>query len=134
MRLFLQVMTTYPELQSYLEIPGELSRLATAEPDRDGVQYGAFSEHLVMALGEMFTVRGVGGFPKLTEIVLGREACNTSLRMTGRDGRDISAELFRGIGMACPNLKVLDVSSVICLAPECILFMLFHDAYQTLHQ
>ncbi len=82
----------------------------------------------------MFWVRGLGGFPRLTEIVLGREACNTSLRMRGAEGRDISTELFMGIGLACPNLKVLDVSGAVCLAPECILFLFFHDAYHFLHQ
>lgn len=78
--------------------------------------------------------RGIIGFPKLTEIVLGREACNTSLKMKGRDGRDISAQLFMGIGLACSNLKVLDVSGAVCLSPECLLFLFFHDAYHALHQ
>ena len=54
-----EVLTSHPELESYLQIPGELSQLATAEEpgQGEGAQYGAFSEHLMAALGEMFWVR-----------------------------------------------------------------------------
>ncbi len=52
-----EVLTSYQELECYLHIPGMLSQMATAETHHDGAQYGAFSEHLILALGEMFWVR-----------------------------------------------------------------------------
>ena len=63
------VLTSYNELVGYLEVPGMLSENA------GGQQFGAFSEHLILSLGELFSFGH--WFPRLTEIVLGREACNT---------------------------------------------------------
>ncbi len=73
-------------------------------------------------------------FPNLTELILGGEACNTILQVSGPDGRDVSHALFKNIGKACPNLRVFDVSAAPCLKTETLLFLFFHDAYHTLHK
>ena len=67
---YFEVLTRYPEMLPYLEIPGKLSSEGAEH------HYGAYAEHLVLSLGEMFNYN-VGAFPYLTELVLGREACNT---------------------------------------------------------
>lgn len=120
------VLTSFDETTQYLEIPGRLSEMVP-----DGKQYWAFSEHLMMSLGQMFEGRT---FYKMTEIILGHEACNMGLRMTGPSQKNVTSDLFRALGQACPRLRVLDLASSINLSAESLLFMVFKDAYRTLHQ
>jgi hypothetical protein len=121
-----EFLTSYVETLEYLEVPGIISKAALGE------QLGAYQEHLMLVVSELFMFRD--SFSRLTEIVLGREACNTAIEMKNKQGRNVATEIFRGIGHSCPNLKVLDVSGVISLSAECLLFLFFHDLYQTLHQ
>ena len=48
-------------------------------------QYGGFSEHLMMMVGEVF--RGLDRFERMTEIYLDSEACNTLLKMSNSFNR-----------------------------------------------
>jgi hypothetical protein len=59
------VLTTYNDTSAYLEIPEYLS--AAADPENP-VQYGGFSEHLMMMIGEVF--RSLDRFERMTEIYL----------------------------------------------------------------
>lgn len=122
------VLTMFDETTHYLEIPGALSEAAAA----DGYQYGGFSEHLMMAVTDVFS--NGDRFPKMTELFLGSEACNTLFKMNNKRNHCISVELFRGIGHACPNLKVLDVSTCITVSADCLLFLFFHHTYNLLHE
>ena len=93
-----EILYSYPETSQYLKIPDQLSDPAFE------IQYGAYSEHVMLSLNRMFWRPDT--FPHLTEIVLGREVINTSLQMTGENGKHVSTNLFRSLGIACPNLKV----------------------------
>ena len=121
-----EVLTKHEELFSYLHIPAKLSSTAYQQ------EFGAYAEHLVMSLGQMFSS---AIFSKLTELVLGREACNTSLQERAglSNKKDISIELFRRIGQSCPNIKVIDLTGAFHLSPETLLFLFFKDAYHALH-
>jgi hypothetical protein len=124
------VLTSYPETLHYLEIPGKLSSVAGSEYQ---YEYGGFSEHLMVALTGIFDNQ-FGSFPKMTELILGREALNTMFKMKNpRDGSSVSVSFFRGIGRSCPNLRILDISGSICLSPDFLILLFFRDAYHTLH-
>jgi len=43
-------------------------------------------------------------------------------------------ELFSAIGKAVPKLKVLDLSDTLIFSGELVLYLLFQDAFQTLHE
>ena len=124
------VLTSYPETLHYLEIPGKLSGVAGSEYQ---YEYGGFSEHLMVAITDIFDYR-FDSFPKMSEIILGREAINTMFKMkSSGDGSCVSVSFFRGIGRCCPNLRVLDISGSICLSPDFLILLFFRDAYHTLH-
>ena len=76
------MLTTYNDTAAYLEIPGYLS--AAADPENP-IQYGGFSEHLMMMIGEVF--HGLDRFEKMSEIYLDSEACNTLLKMSNNRNR-----------------------------------------------
>ena len=122
-----EVLTMYEETMNYLEIPGWLS-----EASQIGFQYGGFSEHLMMSITDIFST--LDKFPKLTEICLGPEACSTMFKMGNSSGNCISFALFHGIGLACPKLRVLDLSLCTNVAAENLLYLFFHDTYVTLHK
>ena len=122
-----EVLTMYEETMNYLEIPGWLS-----EASQIGFQYGGFSEHLMMSITDIFST--LDKFPKLTEICLGPEACSTMFKMGNSSGNCISFALFHGIGLACPRLRVLDLSLCTNVAAENLLYLFFHDTYVTLHK
>ena len=51
-----------------------------------------------------------------------------------RYGQPVSVKLFANIGVCCPNLRILDVSSAVSLPTECFIHLFFHDAFLTLHK
>jgi hypothetical protein len=108
-------------------IPGAL-----CEASDIGYQYGAFSEHLMMSVCDIFS--DGEKFPRMTEIILGNEACSTSFKMKNKYGQCISIAIFKGIGVSCPNLKVLDLTLCTTINGENLLFLFFHDTYGTLHK
>ena len=56
------------------------------------------------------------------------------LRPVSRYGQPVSVKLFANIGICCPNLRILDVSSAVSLPTECFIHLFFHDAFLTLHK
>ena len=128
------VLTSYPETLHYLEIPDRLSDIADKEHQ---YEYCGFSENLMARLTDIFD-NPMDSFPKMTEIVLGREALNTMFKMksnngSANDGASISVGFFRGIGRNCPNLRILDISGSICMSPDFLILLFYRNAYQTLH-
>ena len=111
-----EVLTMHDETTLYLEVPGMLS-----EASEIGYQMGPFSEHLMMSISEIFSTRDK--FPYMTEIILGHEACNTALKIKNYAGRSVSYALFSGIGISCPNLRVLDLGSCTNIAAEHLLYL-----------
>ena len=111
-----EVLTMHDETTLYLEVPGMLS-----EASEIGYQMGPFSEHLMMSIAEIFSTRDK--FPYMTEIILGHEACNTALKIKNYVGKSVSYALFSGIGISCPNLRVLDLGSCTNIAAEHLLYL-----------
>jgi len=69
----------------------------------------------------------LGKYGNLSEISL-----NNTQSMMFCDTRGI--ELFSAIGKAVPRLKVLDLSETLIFSGELILYLLYQDAFQTLHE
>ena len=112
---------TYPKILSSSALPG---RSYTTNP---------YSEDLFLTLSDIFSF-GLDSFEKLTEIQLGIELSTRSLAVEDRYGQPVSVKLFANIGLSCPNLRILDVSSAVSLPTECFIHLFFHDAFLTLHR
>ena len=56
------------------------------------------------------------------------------VKRVSRYGQPVSVKLFANIGVSCPNLRILDVSSAVSLPTECFIHLFFHDAFLTLHK
>ena len=112
---------TYPKILSSSAVPG---RSYTTNP---------YSEDLFLTLSDIFSF-GLDSFEKLTEIQLGIELSTRSLAVEDRYGQPVSVKLFANIGLSCPNLRILDVSSAVSLPTECFIHLFFHDAFLTLHR
>ena len=54
--------------------------------------------------------------------------------MKSDSGRDVSVDLFRHMGISCPNLKILDLTQAIAIAGDSLVHLFFHDGYTSLHQ
>ena len=54
--------------------------------------------------------------------------------MKNSSGNCISYALFHGVGVSCPNLRVLDLGSCTNIAAEYLLYLFYHDAYHSLHK
>ena len=85
---------------------------------------------------ELFESRSASvPFENLTHLLLNNECLSTrsaSWRRTNDDA--LSDRLMFGIGQSCPHLKALDLSQVSQLAPECLLYLIYNDAYRYLHK
>jgi len=81
-------------------------------------------DHAIWAVTEMFTPAGL--FINLTEISLSWDLATNFCPLYG-------IPMFTAIGGACPNLKSLDLSDLTHLRGESILYLLFQDTFQTLH-
>ena len=121
-----EVLTMYDETTHYLEVPGYLS-----EDSGIGYQYGGFSEHLMMAITDIFMAQNQ--FDRLEQLVLGPEACNSFIKMKNSQGHCVSFALFHGIATSCPNLRILDISQA-TVAQTNFLYLFFHDAFAALHK
>ena len=87
------------------------------------------AQHAMYALTDLFTPKWWrdATFEKLTEISLSNDFVTNFCENEG-------TPLFSAMGHACPNLKVLDLSGLIRLRGESILYLFFHDAFQILHE
>lgn len=81
-------------------------------------------DHAIWAVTEMFTQSGL--FVNLSEISLSWDLATNFCPLYG-------IPMFSAIGGACPNLKVLDLSDLTHLRGESVLYLLFQDTFQTIH-
>ena len=95
---YMDFLCSYSETEAYFTVPGAICQTASSRQE-----LFAYQEHVMGVVQEMFMFRG--SLPRLTEIVLGREACNTGIEVRTSGGKNGAMELFRGIGSSCPNLK-----------------------------
>ena len=95
---YMDFLCSYSETEAYFTVPGAICRTASSRQE-----LFAYQEHVMGVVVEMFQFRD--SLPRLTEIVLGREACNTGIEVRTSAGKNGAMELFRGIGSSCPNLK-----------------------------
>ena len=86
------------------------------------------AQHAMYALTDLFSPGSwrFSKFEKLTEIVLSNDFVTNFCESEG-------TPLFSAMGVACPNLKILDLSGLIRLRGESILYLFFHDTFQSLH-
>jgi len=86
------------------------------------------AQHAMYALTDLFSPTSwrFSKFEKLTEIVLSNDFVTNFCESEG-------TPLFSAMGLACPNLKILDLSGLIRLRGESILYLFFHDTFQSLH-
>jgi hypothetical protein len=87
------------------------------------------AQHAMYALTDLFTPKWFreATFERLTEISLGSDFVTNFCEQEG-------TPLFSAMGRATPNLRVLDLSGLIRLRGESVLYLFFHDAFQSLHE
>jgi hypothetical protein len=124
------ILNSYTETKQYVAYPNLLS--SSAVP---GHSYptNPYSEDLFLTLCDIFSF-GLDSFDKLTEIQLGMELSTRSMAVQDRYGQPVSVKLFANIGISCPNLRILDVSSAVSLPTECFIHLFFHDTFHVLHK
>ena len=123
------LLKSYNETNHYLEIPRALSKNSS-----EGNDFRGNADDLSLALELVFTSPYM--FYKLTEIVLGNEALHTMNNAGHKShigARPTHVELFSQMGLRCPNLRVLDISSCINVCPEVFFYLCFRHAYSELH-
>ena len=98
-------------------------------PGLDKTGYLPNAQHAMYALTDLFTPKWFreATFEKLTEISLGSDFVTNFCEQEG-------TPLFSAMGRAAPNLRVLDLSGLIRLRGESVLYLFFHDAFQSLHE
>jgi hypothetical protein len=98
-------------------------------PGLDKTGFLPNAQHAMYALTDLFTPKWFreATFERLTEISLGSDFVTNFCEQEG-------APLFSAMGRAAPNLRVLDLSGLIRLRGESVLYLFFHDAFQSLHE
>lgn len=117
------VLKSSVEMRRYYDFPWKFSD-SHARPNTD---------FAMLTLNNLFS-RGAGFFRHLSEIRLTNECINTRISAKGVRGGHVAVELVSGIAYSCPVLRILDLSSVASLSPECLVYLCFQDAFSLLHK
>ena len=89
--------------------------------------HAAFATKSIFDFFNPKSLCNIGKFGNLTEISL-----NHTQSFQNWDVRGI--ELFSAIGKAVPRLRVLDLSDTLAVSGELLIYLVFQDAFQLLHQ
>ena len=99
--------------------------------DKSGVlpthAHGAFATKSIFDMFSPKSLGNVGKFTHLTEICL-----NNTQSLQSWDLRGI--ELFSALGKSVPRLTILDISGTLGVYGELLIYLVFQDAFQSLHQ
>ena len=79
----------------------------------------------------------------LKELRLGRDCLNTSLdllefsssvKLGTKPVAHPAVRMMSGIARSCPSLEIIDLSGVLSLSPESLVYLFFRDTFETLHK
>ena len=130
------ILRTTVETQNYINVPWKLSK----EKCKPTTQY------MMLTLAKLFD-RGTSfkhSFYFLKELRLGRDCLNTDLSLaefssgpkkySRKPLAHPAIRMMSGIARSCPSLEVIDLSGVLSLSPESLVYLFFRDAFETLHK
>ncbi len=110
------VLKSSVELRRYYDFPKRFT-------GRRAVRAG--TDFLMATLSTLFN-RRENFFEHLAEIALTNECVNTRMSVYGsRLGGHAAVEIMAGIARSCPRLKVLNLSDVSSLSPECLVYLFY---------